>query len=316
MLFLKLIAPFAAFVVVILQFLLEHRWKDRRTKQFKKSRLLLFWFIVISAVVSGAIIYFDDENSKELGSNLAEIKEKNDSLKTLVIQIEQGAHHERLTLQEEIRKLHSSLDPFRAIATQRFADLSESEALSQLANDVQQLGIRFDQELTSIKTLDAEINIKIEANWINDKPPNFPALLQIGTGPDTWLDIRNKTGKVERLELYGGTTPKVVASDKEAVVSYRREAAAGSWIIGTDKTDLVGCDGLNVWLYSINSNMVKDKKVMVISIEVILFVNGEYYCKLMLQPRKTIEITNDKGSSPIMWRGSSKFSFTRPKQTP
>jgi peptidoglycan hydrolase CwlO-like protein len=120
---LKLIAPFVALAVAILQLLLDHKWQDKSAKQFRRARVVLFILVVIiAAIVSGVIIYDDDAGSKNLSMNLKDIKEQNDSLITSV----ESANN-------KISDLKSTLEPFRKIAERQYGDIPESEALSKLA---------------------------------------------------------------------------------------------------------------------------------------------------------------------------------------
>lgn len=315
--YLKLFVPICIMFICYCQYKLEYEHSDKRTKENKRRRWGLIGGNIFLAVISGVIIYSDDQGAKTLNSDLAKIKDSNDSLRTLVTETQLQAHNERMKLQEEITNLDSSLEPFRTIAVRRFGSLSESEALSQLAGDVKRLGKRLEEELTSINTLETEINIEMDVNWIDNKPPDFPALLMINGGSDTWIDVRNKARKVRRLELFSdGTVPQITASEKSVTINYRRKAAAGSWIIGRDKTELVGSEGFQIWLYNINSSIVRDQKVFIVSIEIMFFVNGDYYCKLLLHPNRSKELTNKEGSRSILVRYSSNFSFASLSQVP
>jgi len=137
--YLKLFVPICIMFICYCQYKLEYEHSDKRTKENKRRRWGLIGGNIFLAVISGVIIYSDDQGSKTLNSDLAEIKDSNDSLRTLVTGTELQAHNERMKLQEEITKLDSSLEPFRTIAVRRFGSLSESEALSQLAGDVKRL---------------------------------------------------------------------------------------------------------------------------------------------------------------------------------
>lgn len=315
--YLKLFVPICIMLICYLQYQLEYEHSDKTTKENKRRRWALIGGNIILAVISAVIIYSDDQGGKTLNSKLSKIKDSNDSLRTLVTETELQAHHERMKLQEEIINLDSSLEPFRTIAVQRFGSIPESEALSQLAGDVKRLSKRLEEELTSINTLETEINIELDANWRDNKVPDFPALLMINGGSDTWIDIRNKAGKVRRLELFSdGTVPQITPSEKSVTINYRRKAAAGSWIIGTDKTELVGSEEFQIGLYNINSSIVRDQKVHIASIEIMFFVNGDYYCKLLMHPNYSKELTNKEGSQLIWVRHSSNFSFASLSQVP
>lgn len=139
MIFLKLIAPFVALIATVLQFFLDDKWHDKRTKEYKRGRYLLLFSIIITAIVSGVIIYLDDAGSKGLDYQLGRIQGQNDSLKTLITQIQENTHQERKALESEIKNLNSSLEPFRLIAERRFSNVSRSEALSKLAERIEKV---------------------------------------------------------------------------------------------------------------------------------------------------------------------------------
>lgn len=124
----KLLAPFITLIIAILQLLLNYKWRDKRTKKFKRGHFLLFLLLIVAAFSSGLIIYIDDNREETLNRQLNLITLQNDSLKTLVNRIEQ-----------EIVKVNVSLEPFVNFAKQRFPEQDTKEALEKLAGELKEL---------------------------------------------------------------------------------------------------------------------------------------------------------------------------------
>jgi hypothetical protein len=93
-----------------------------------------------------------------------------------------------------------------------------------------------------------------------------------------------------------------------SVVRYRAAARAGSWPIGDDLRDILGCEGGRVFLYGINASLLEDNKLGIPSMQLRIFVNGVERFTISPSWRGMLKISHIEGSTPIEFKGYRPFN--------
>ncbi len=99
----------------LLNFGLEHRWRDRRTKRHKRWRRALLALLIASSTSAIVVVVVDDNQSATR---------------------EADAQSDRETLVQGIAKLHTTLEPFMELASARHPSLDPDAALTSLHREI------------------------------------------------------------------------------------------------------------------------------------------------------------------------------------
>lgn len=138
-LFLKILSPILVILLTALQFYYDHKNSDRRTKRYKRTKIVFLIAIIIAMIFSGITIYIDHLNSLELNNEVSSLKNIQIISDSLAINRESGAKLERGNLEKQILKLQENLFPFINLALQKYPNKDSSEALKQFYQDIKQL---------------------------------------------------------------------------------------------------------------------------------------------------------------------------------
>ena len=136
MLFLKLLAPLVMLVIAVLRFTLQHRWRDKRTRKYKRTTTGLVCLFVVGFLITVSIVVQDHRTSEQQDRRLIELLDAAETQAEEAEKREVEAKQERAMLQTEIGSLQSRLDPFVKIAQARYPEVNSDSALEQLSNEI------------------------------------------------------------------------------------------------------------------------------------------------------------------------------------
>ena len=153
MLALKILSPISIFGVFILNLIIDHYWRDKRTKRYKLTRKALIIVMILFTIVSVILIVESDSDLNELhkkidpfieiAQNKFPNKNIDNALKKLPNEFNMlnaklmEAKNERANLKVEINSLESKLDPFIKLALNKYPNISIEEALEKLAGEIE-----------------------------------------------------------------------------------------------------------------------------------------------------------------------------------
>lgn len=142
----KILAPILVLLLSLIQFYLDHKFKDKRTKSYKRTKAVFLTIIGVAVVFSIVTIIIDDNNSKDLSNKLGTLQDEMKSLSkqssksdSLNISFEGSAKLERKKLELQITALQSQLSPFLNLALKKYPNLPVNEALLKLQADINDL---------------------------------------------------------------------------------------------------------------------------------------------------------------------------------
>lgn len=135
----KILAPVIVILITLVQYYLDHKYSDRRSKKYRRMRIVFLIVISVALIFSSITIYLDDISSNDLKDQISSLQkyyEESDSLASLR---EDNAKLERNNLNKQIEELSTQLTPFLEIAVIKYPNLRPDEAMNQLQNEIKDI---------------------------------------------------------------------------------------------------------------------------------------------------------------------------------
>lgn len=205
----KIVLQTIAVLMAILIANLDYVWHDKRTRKFKRTRVILYVLAGITLVLSVIVTIQDDrQHRNETGQLTSALDNLKKETATLRDEAKQSGREQQLQMVELIegnKKLHNSLAPFQALAKLRYPGLEDREALEKLRTDI-----------TAVEKRAADLEKKVQAS--------DPVLQPIRAAKATVelqaeSDDQVNTTYMDRggfFALAKGNAPVLVASGREA----------------------------------------------------------------------------------------------------
>ena len=169
-LFVKLSGAALAFLIALFAYLLEFKWRDRRTKTNQHLRYLFFAAMCLALVSANAVVFVEHQEAQREDRALSGLRNRARDEATS----EKQARSERAELQRQLTLVEESLQPFVALAKKLYPAASEEEGLLLLTRRVTELESQID-ELKQERQKKAEL---ARAEAIRRRtPPLFDAFL-------------------------------------------------------------------------------------------------------------------------------------------
>ena len=207
--FWKIVLQTTTVLVAILIANLDYVWHDKRTRKFKRARVVLYALAGIMLCFSIIVTIQDDRQHRnetgQLTSALENLKKETATLRSEAKQSGKEQQSQMVELIEGNKKLQNSLAPFQALAKMRYPGLEDREALEKLRSDI-----------TAVEKRAADLEKKILAS--------DPVLQPIRAAKATVelqaeSDDKVNTTYMDRggfFALASGNTPMLVTSGREA----------------------------------------------------------------------------------------------------
>ena len=223
MIVIKILAPVIVILITLVQYYLDHKYSDRRSKKYRHTRVVFLIVIGAALIFSSITIYLDAVSSNELKERINSFRifsEQSDSLANLR---EDNAKLERKNLEKQIDELNTQLTPFLELALKKYPNMKPYEALNQLHNEIREIRKQTSilQEKTdyietrnTYKSLDSSLknNMVLSLRTIRSMYPDIHLILVVENGnplrqniADEIKDILNQSG-ITNLEIRPTTT--------------------------------------------------------------------------------------------------------------
>lgn len=146
MLVLKVMGPILVVAVLLAEVALDHGWRDKRTRKYRRLRIGFVIGAVVFCFTSVAAVIHDDLTETAFRADVRESQEVNQVERAAA---ERQATAERRSLAEsneallsEITVLQDRLEPFEALARSSYPDLELATALTRLREDLSKVVAR------------------------------------------------------------------------------------------------------------------------------------------------------------------------------
>lgn len=181
MIYLKLLVPVLIGVTSILQLVVDHYWRDRRTKRYKKTRLIIPLLALLLTIITIFIVLQDNIHSSSLESQLSDLqtssKEQIALIKRNSEQAVTLANKRDSISRKENKELMALLSPFVTTAKKNYPDINTDQALSKLLEKIESVKERTDN-YSSFKVYPEEKKnlIRRKLNSIGEKLNEKPTI--------------------------------------------------------------------------------------------------------------------------------------------
>lgn len=215
---------------------------------------------------------------------------------------------------KEIQRLETQLTPFRTIALERYPG-NEAEALERLSKEVSDLDAKLEASIKKINSFEAEVAIRFEGDWTKGFIPVTPGIMVLGEGIASEIVFRNRDGsaRAAKLHLVEGM-PRISEVKGEAELTYSMRAKPGSWILGSQLDQLMGCEEIKLGAFGLRHQMTKTGRIRLLSFTINFFINGELAFTLSEKSNKDIlipEITRGVPELHFKYKDYKSFLQTR-----
>lgn len=152
-----------------------------------------------------------------------------------------------------------------------------------------------------IQNFQARVKVAFSGDWSEDRVPTTPGILVLREKKPALIIIVNmKDGKKKGLGLYTtGTCQISEAPYKKAILEYKCEVMQGEWIFGADVNNIKNFSIVSLDLTGIKSNTTVDSMILLETITIEFFINGERKSTYMKSHYKQVKI-HDPGTT-IRW---------------
>ncbi|MDP2981722.1 MAG: hypothetical protein Q8O92_00140 [Candidatus Latescibacter sp.] len=139
MFLIKIISPILVLILTLVQFYIDHRWKDRRTKKYKYAKILFIVIIFVAVVFTIITTVIDYQNEQNTKKQLDDLKKLTILTDLNAVHREKQAISERESLKIKLVDLQDKLDPFLEIAKSKYPRLPTEEALKYLSQEIENI---------------------------------------------------------------------------------------------------------------------------------------------------------------------------------
>lgn len=141
LLWLQIIGILGILCMSLLEYVVNHKWRDKRTKEYRKSSKILLILILLFGAISVASVCIDYQNNSK---NLQDVERR-----------EIKAISQRDEIRSKLLKIESQLAPFIKLATKKYQQVAPEKALENLANEIRDLRLKtlqLEQKTTNLET--------------------------------------------------------------------------------------------------------------------------------------------------------------------
>ncbi len=136
----------------------------------------------------------------------------------------------------------------------------------------------------TVRSFKIDFDVQFTSNWISD-PPSSPRVIVLGQSPVAIAEIALKAGDVRGLKLYMEREPSFAPSkDGWVHTIFRVRAEPGSWIVGSDATDLDEIRKLTFQAYGVRLQDSRDGR-FTIGAKSRIFINGSRVAEIKFKPQ-------------------------------
>lgn len=196
----KLLLPIITLIIALITLGLQHKWRDRRTKNHRIVKGALVSLLIIIAILSLVLVYIDDNQLSTMLDNQTQLLTESKESKEIAIE-------QRDCLYKRFDSLETYIKPIQELAQKKYPDLREDEALKKLALDVESI---------KIKTKELDLRTK-ERLFTPDQVENMKSYL---SGFHSRVTIKSIMGDVESIS-YSSKIKKIFTDSGWNVTSKR-----------------------------------------------------------------------------------------------
>ena len=157
------------------------------------------------------------------------------------------------------------------------------------------------EDRIEIRDFQAGVRIAFSGEWSENRMPSTQGIIVLKEKKPTLIIMVNvKDGKKKELGLFTtGTCQINEAPYSKAILEYRCKVMPGEWIFGADVNNIKNFSMVSLDLTGIKSNATDDSMILLETITIEFFINGQRKSTYMNSPYKQVKI-HDPGTT-IKW---------------
>ncbi len=282
----KIVLQTTAVLTAILIANLDYVWHDKRTRKFKRTRVILYVLAAITLVLSVVVTIQDDrQHRNETGQLTSVLNNLRKETATLRDEAKHSGREQQSQMAELIegnKKLQNSLAPFQALAKTRYPGLEDREALEKLRADI-----------TAVEKRAADLEEKVQASDSVLQPIRAAkATIELQAESDDQVNT-TYADRGGYFALARGTTPMLVAAGREAdarQLGNRRVLWRAVWNMDTsDQAVGKRVKSLRDAEYCQITFLMMPKKSKILNGSVRLTINNEVQLDFAIPPQHAVE---------------------------